>query len=196
MNRKDDCTFCKNNFPDDYQLVTKEPEYWLFLLNRDPQCDYHGLIVLKAAAIDKLGHISDLSDERLPDKAMEELGILLKKACISIRSSDPTIEKVLIASLNTGETTHHLHFHLIPKRYDEPVKVVNKPCEDGGGMFFLARKEIIVDTFSDFLKSITRDTSDKLIDVIKEATRNCVTENVKKLRNNFKWNKSPDNTPI
>jgi diadenosine tetraphosphate (Ap4A) HIT family hydrolase len=187
MNRKDGCAFCKHNFPDDYQLVSKEPEYWVFLLNRDPQCDYHGLIVLKAEAIDKLGHISDLGDDRLPEKAMKELGILLGKACISIKSSDPTIERLLIASLNTGQTSHHLHFHLIPKRYDEPVKVVNKPCENGGGMFFLARKEIVVDTFSDYLKSTTGNESDKIIDNIKDATKCRISENVTKVRNNFKW---------
>jgi prevent-host-death family protein len=50
--------------------------------------------------------------------------------------------------------------------------------------------------FSDFLKSIAGNASDKLTDDIKEATKNRVIENVKQLRSNFKWNKSPDNNPI
>ena len=187
MSRQEDCAFCKSSFPDDYQLVSKEPEYWVFLLSRDPQCDYHGLIVLKAQAIDELGHISDLGDDRLPDKAMKELGVLLNKACISIKSSDQTIERLLIASLNTGQTSHHLHLHLIPKRYEESVKTVNKPCEDGGGMFFMARKEIVIDTFSDYLKSTTGNESEKIIKNIKDATKHRITENVKKVKNNFKW---------
>lgn len=118
---------------------------------------------------------------------MKELGVLLREACISIKSSDPTIERLLIVSLNTGQTTHHLHFHLIPKRYDEPIKVVNKPCEDGGGMFFLARKEIVVDTFSDYLKSTTGIESEKIINDIKGALRRRINENAKRVKNNFRW---------
>ena len=113
MNRKDGCAFCKEDFPDDYQLVSNKPQYWVFLLNREPQCDYHGLIVLKAETIDNIGHISDLGDDRLPDKALRELGILLSKASYAIKSSDTGIERILVASLNTGQTSQHLHFHLI-----------------------------------------------------------------------------------
>ncbi len=187
MNRKNDCTFCRKDFPKDYQLVSKDPPNWLFILNRDPQCDYHAIIVLKAKTIEKYGHISDLCDDRLPDDAVRELGLLLKKAGMSIKKTDPTVEKILIASLNTGEATQHLHFHLIPKRYSEPVKVINKPCVDGGGMLFLARKEIVVDTFSDFPASTTGDNADKLMHDIKIAKKKRVTENAYRLQRNFKW---------
>ena len=187
MKRETNCVFCRSNFPSDYQLVSADPKYWNFLLNRDPQCDYHCLIVLKAEAVEIFGHIGDLGDCRLPDEAMEELGILLKKACISIKACDPNIEKVLVVSLNTGKGSQHLHFHLIPKRIEEQVKTINNPTEDGGGMFFLARKEIVVDTFSDFLKSTTGCASGKLMNNIKEVTKEKVTENAKKLKKNFKW---------
>lgn len=188
-NRELECVFCKTDFPLEYQLISDAPEYWFFVSNRSPQTDYHCLIVLKSKVIDKYGHISDLSDERLPDEAMEEFGILLKRACVAIKASDPLqIEKVLIASLNTGEHSKHLHFHLIPKRYEEPIKTVNDPCKDGGGMFFLARKEVVHDTFSDFLRSTTGDRAEELICKIKEeATKDRVKENTLRLKKNFKW---------
>jgi diadenosine tetraphosphate (Ap4A) HIT family hydrolase len=191
MKRESDCVFCREDFTSDYQLVSAEPNYWNFLLNRDPQCDYHCLIVLKTEAVEKFGHIGDLGDCRLPDKVMKEFGILLKKACISIKACDSNFEKVLLVSLNTGEGSQHLHFHLLPKRIEEQIKTVNDPTKDGGGMFFLARKEIIIDTFSDFLKSTTGCASGKLMNNIKEATKEKVAGNAENLKNHFKWCLSP-----
>jgi diadenosine tetraphosphate (Ap4A) HIT family hydrolase len=94
-------------------------------------------------------------------------------------------------SLNTGEGSQHLHFHLLPKRIEEQIKTVNDPTKDGGGMFFLARKEIIIDTFSDFLKSTTGCASGKLMNNIKEATKEKVAGNAENLKNHFKWCLSP-----
>ena len=187
MNRKHVCIFCNSDFPLKYQLISDAPKFWFFVSNISPQTDYHCLIVLKAEVVDKIGHISDLGDEKLPDEVMREFGILLKKACLSIKKSDSSIEKVLIASLNTGERSKHLHFHLIPKRDNEPVKTVNDPCKDGGGMFFLGRKEIVHDTFSDFLELTTGDMSEELKKKIEKATEARVTENTQRLKKKFTW---------
>ena len=54
-------------------------------------------------------------------------------------------------------------------------------------MFFLARKEIVVDTYSDYLKSTTGNESEKISEYIKTATMCRIKENVIKVRNNFKW---------
>ena len=188
MNREPDCSFCRSDFPSKYQLISDAPKFWFFVSNISPQTDYHCLIVLKAEVVDKYGHISDLSDEKIPDEVMREFGILLKKACMSIKKSDSSIEKVLVASLNTGEHSKHLHFHLIPKRSEETIKTVNDPGKDGGGMFFLARKEIVHDTFYDFLKSTTgNDMGEDLNCKIKEATKDRVRDNTLRLKENFTW---------
>ncbi len=186
------CVFCKSDFPSEYQLISDKPKYWFFISNRNPQTDYHCMIIFKSNSDDeqghKIGHIQDLNDDRLPPDAMSEFGILLQRACIAIKASDDSIERVLIASLNTGKGTQHLHFHLLPKRKQELIRTVHKPDEDGSGMFFLARKEIVVDTFSDFVESVTGDLSAELVCKIKEATRKRVAENTIRLKRNFKWN--------
>ena len=195
-NRKDNCVFCKNGFPHDYQLVSKAPRYWILILSVEPQCDFHCLIVLKASIIDKIGHISHVGDKRLPYEVMSELGSVLNKFSIAITKSDSTIEKILVVSLNTGKGSEHLHFHLIPKRYEEPVKMVNKPDEDGGGMFFLGRKEIVASTFSDFLDSTTGTESEELKNKIIKATKAKVTKNAQRLRKIFNEIWIVDNNPI
>jgi diadenosine tetraphosphate (Ap4A) HIT family hydrolase len=183
--RKNSCVFCRDDFPCDYQLVSAAPEYWILVLNIEPQCDFHCIIVLKASIIDRIGHISHVGDKRLPDEAMIELGLLLNKASIAMKKSDPTIDKILSVSLNTGKTSKHMHVHLIPKRLKEQVKTINNPREDGGGLFFLARKEVILDTFKSFLKSTTGDESNKLITAINNATKDRVKRNAKILKENF-----------
>jgi len=194
--RKDNCVFCKDNFPYDYQLVSAAPKYWFLILNAEPQCDFHCLIVLKASIIDKIGHISHMGDKRLPDEAMGEFGLLLKKASVAIKKSDSTVEKILAVSLNTGKNSKHIHIHLIPKRVKEQVKAVNNPKEDGGGLFFLARKEILLDTFRDFLKSTTGDRSNILIKNIDNATKARVSSNAKILKKNFERIWKSDNKQI
>ena len=193
---KDNCVFCKDDFPYDYQLVSSAPKYWFLILNIEPQCDFHCLIVLKSSIIDKIGHISHVGDKRLPDEAMGELGLLLKKASIAIKKSDSTVEKILVVSLNTGKNSKHIHVHLIPKRVKEQVKTVNNPKEDGGGLFFLARKEILLDTFRDFLKSSTGDRSNKLIKNIGNATKAKLSSNAKILKKNFDKIWKSDNKQI
>jgi diadenosine tetraphosphate (Ap4A) HIT family hydrolase len=194
--RKDNCVFCGNDFPYDYQLVPDAPEYWFLILNIEPQCDFHCLIVLKASIVDEIGHISDVGDKRVPDRAMCELGLLIKKASVAMKKSDPTIEKILTVSLNTGNTSKHIHFHLIPKRFKEQVKTVNNPKEDGGGMFFLARKEIVLDTYRRILKSTTGKDSHKLIKNIDSATTDRVKRNAKILKKNFEKIWKSDNNEI
>lgn len=93
------------------------------------------MIVLNA---EKVGHCSDMTDENLPPKALLELGKLLNRACKSIKGVDSEVETVLITSLNMGDNSRHLHFHLIPKRKHEKVRTVADPNKDGGGMFFIA----------------------------------------------------------
>ena len=96
-NNETECIFCnKGEFPKPFQVVSEAPEYWLFVLDIKPQTDFHSLIVLKAEAVEKIGHIEDFGDDRLPKKAIEEFGTLLNKACVSIKACDPNIEKVLI----------------------------------------------------------------------------------------------------
>jgi len=194
--RNNSCVFCKNDFPYDYQLVSAAPEYWFLVLNIDPQCDFHCIIVLKASIIDKIGHISHVGDKRLPDEAMIELGLLLKKTSIAMKKSDSTIDKILLVSLNTGRTSKHMHVHLIPKRLKEQVKTINNPREDGGGLFFLARKEIILDTFKYFLKSTSGDESNKLITAIDNATKDRVERNAKILKENFEKIWKSDNKSL
>ena len=191
--RKKGCAFCREDFPYDYQLISDAPAYWFLLSNISPQCDFHCLLVFKSKVFDKIGHISDLGDSRLPNKAVAELGLLLKKASMAIKKSDPKIENVLLASLNTGKTTKHMHFHLIPKRRGEKVKTVNNPNDDGGGLFFLARKEIVVDTFKEFINSTTADNGSMLIDKIDKATRKRVKTNTTLLKENFEKIWTSDN---
>jgi len=194
--RKDNCIFCRDDFPYDYQLVSAAPEYWTLVLNIEPQCDFHCLIVLKASIVDKIGHISDVGDKRVPDRAMCELGILIKKASLALKDSDPTIEKIFAVSLNTGKTSKHIHFHLIPKRFKEQVKTVNNPKEDGGGMFSLARKEIVLDTYRCILKLTTGKNGCKLIKTIDNATADRVKRNAKILKKNFEKIWKSDNNEI
>ena len=182
MDKQEGCVFCRKDFPYDYQLVSKAPKFWLFVLNMNPQTDLHSLIVLNA---EKAGHICDLTDENLSSKALEELGILFSRACKAIKTADSEVEKVLITSLNMGEKSNHLHFHLIPKRSNEKVKTVANPEKDGGGMFFMARKEIVVDTYKDFLNSTTGGEGEELICRISEATKKQVARNAKVLRSKF-----------
>jgi diadenosine tetraphosphate (Ap4A) HIT family hydrolase len=184
MDKEAGCIFCRKDFPEPYQLVSEDPKFWLFVLNINPQTDLHSLIVLNAK---KVGHISDLTDENLPPPALEELGILLNRACKAIRAADTEVEKVLITSLNMGEKSEHLHFHLIPKRSNEKVKTVANPKKDGGGMFFMARKEIVVDTYKDFLTSITGSEGEELIGKIKKATKKQVSRNTQILKSKFEW---------
>ncbi len=127
---------------------------------------------------------------------MKEFGLLLKRACISIKKADPKIRGILVVSLNAGKGTGHLHFHLIPRRQGEPIKTVNNPREDGGGMFFLGRKEIVVDTFSDFLNSTTGNESNKLKEKIRNATKNKVRKNAQELRTIFEKNWKTDDKQI
>jgi diadenosine tetraphosphate (Ap4A) HIT family hydrolase len=184
MDKQPDCVFCKKDFPCDYQLVSGAPGHWLFVLNVNPQTDLHGMIVLNA---EKAGHCRDLAAEDLPQEAVSELGKLLSQACKSIKAVDPEVDTVLITSLNMGEDSRHLHFHLIPKRKNEKVRRVANPDEDGGGMFFMARKEIVVDTYSDFIRSTTNCEAEHLISEIREAQKKQITRNVEKLRQKFQW---------
>ena len=185
---KDECTFCRNDFPYDFQLISNAPRYWLFVLNMNPQSDFHCLLVLKAALMKTIGHISDLGDRRLPGDVMKELGLLMNKASIAIRSSDQTIKKVFLASLNTGSKSKHIHVHLIPKRKGEKVRTVNNPYDEGGGLFFLARKEIVVDTLREFIESTTGST--RLKDAIARSTKAKLVRNSRILKANFDriWN--------
>jgi diadenosine tetraphosphate (Ap4A) HIT family hydrolase len=182
LKRKKHCTFCKRDFPENYQVISSKPKYWLFILSRGPQTDFHSLIVFKA----DIGHISELSDRSLPEEALIELGILLRRACVSIKKVDRGIDKILMVSLNAGKGSKHLHFHLIPKRTGELITMVNNPREDGGGMFFIGRKEIVVDTFSDFLEQTTGNESRELIKKVKKATKRKIRNNAQQLRAEFK----------
>ena len=143
--------------------------------------------------METIGHISHVGDGRLPDEAMSELGVLLKKASLAIQKSDSTIERILVASLNTGRTSKHMHVHLIPRRTTEQVKTPNNPKDDGGGFCFLARKEIVVDTLKDFLESTTGDKSIKLKNGLADATKAKIQKNAKTLRMNFEHIWQSDN---
>lgn len=184
MDKQLGCDFCGNDFPCDYQLVSGAPKCWLFVLNSNPQTDLHGMIVLKPK---KGKHCADLTGEHLPRKALPELNKLLRRACQSIKEVDDTVETVMITSLNLGEKSRHLHFHLIPKRKKEKVRTVNNPCEDGGGMFFMARKEIVVETYKDFLRSTTGCEAEYLICEIRKAQKKQIARNVEKLKRKFQW---------
>jgi diadenosine tetraphosphate (Ap4A) HIT family hydrolase len=178
MDRQAGCVFCAKDFPCEWQLISDAPDYWLFVLNIKPQTDLHATIVLKH-------HVYGLTDNRLSIRAMKEFGIVLKKASMSIKKADPSVQRVLVVSLNSGKASKHLHFHLIPKRLVEPVKMLNKPKEDGNGMFFLGRKEITAGTFVDFLNSTTGNKSNKLKKEIEEAIKDKITKNAQQLRTIF-----------
>ena len=178
MDKQAKCDFCGKGFPHKYQLVSDFPDHWYFVLNIKPQTDLHGMIVLK-------DHAYGLTDNRCSNKAMDEFGVLLKKACISIQKADITIQKILVVSLNIGKKSKHLHFHLIPKRREEPVKMLTNPKEDGNGMFFLGRKEITASTFGDFVNSTTGNKGRDFIKDIDEATKDKITKNAQQLKSIF-----------
>lgn len=116
LKKKERCTFCKPDFPEEYQVISSKPKYWFFILNRNPQADFHSLIVFKAV----VGHISELSDTNLPDEAVIELGVLLKKACVSIKRVDRGIDKILMVSLN-AEKDQSIYISILFPR--EPTNV-------------------------------------------------------------------------
>jgi hypothetical protein len=78
----------------------------------------------------------------------------------------------------------------------EPVKMLNKPREDGNGMFFLGRKEIAASLFVDFLNSTTGTRSEELKNKIKKATKAKVTKNAQRLGKIFNKIWIADNNPI
>lgn len=186
-----DCIFCNSNFPTEDQLISDEPDSWLFVYNINPQTDYHCMVVLKKEVFLKrnIAHVDNIGDSNLPDDILKELGIVLNRACRSIRCGSESIDKVLIASLNTGKGSSHLHFHLIPKRKDEKIRTVHDPDKEGGGLFFMARKEIVVDTFGKYMDSICGDESDRIKGEIKAAKKRKIKANVELLRKNFNWDK-------
>lgn len=111
----------------------------------------------------------------------------MHKAAKAIKACSSDIERVLIVSLSTGHGSKHLHFHLIPKRFGGAVKTVNDPEVDGGGMFFLVRKEIVADTFREFLKSTASCLADKLLSGINKAVKERVATNTGLLKEKFHW---------
>lgn len=191
MEKENNCIFCdKSKFPKDYQLVSDEPKCWIFAHNKNPHCDYHCLIVLKPGVFKKNEHFSSLGDAELPEKAQKELGQLLNKACTTIKACSKDIESVFVASIAAGERTKHLHFHLIPKQKDEEVKTPHDPEQDGGGMFFLARKELIGDTMHRQLESSTGLFIGSHAQQIKADIKKRVESNTKQLRKKFSWETS------
>ena len=192
MNEDEACVFCRNDFPEVYQLVSSKPKYWLFIHNKNPHTDYHCLVILKREAMECSGldHVSDigcLDDTEKSSEALSELGRVLNKAVRAIKACSSEIERVLIVSLSTGHGSKHLHFHLLPKLVGEAVKTVNNPEVDGGGMFFLARKEIVADTFREFLKTTASCMADKLLSDISRAVTERVATNTRLLREKFHW---------
>jgi diadenosine tetraphosphate (Ap4A) HIT family hydrolase len=150
------------------------------------------LVILKRETIENanMDHISDIGgfdDSERSSEILSELGRVLHTAAKAIKACSTDIERVLVASLSTGHGSKHLHFHLIPKRYDEPVKTVYDPELDGGGMFFLARKEITADTFREFLKSRSGCMTDKLLSDIDKAVAERVAMNTACLKEKFRW---------
>lgn len=189
MKYSDKCIFCKEGFPKAFQVVSAEPEHWLFIHNIKPQADYHCLVVLKKEVIIKNKikgrHGVDIGDARLPDGVLTELGKVLNRSCRAIKRCDKNIERILVLSLNTGEGTEHLHFHLIPKRKKEKIRTVNNPNKRGGGMFFLARKEIVADTLNDYFKATCGDQAEVIKKKYEKAVESRVKRNVERLRKNF-----------
>lgn len=53
-------------------------------------------------------------------------------------------------------------------------------------MFFIGRKEIVVDTFSDFLEQTTGKESRELINKVQKATKRKIRNNAQQLRAEFK----------
>jgi diadenosine tetraphosphate (Ap4A) HIT family hydrolase len=185
MARQNSCVFCDPKFPHDYQIIDDSKKYWFFVHNINPHWDYHCLIVLKPQVFDNVNHCPSLSDVKFDDQVMLELGPLLNKACRTIKACSPEIESVFITALGAGDGSKHLHFHLIPKRRDEQVKTLHNPKTDGGGMFFLARKEIMVDGLHDYLKTTTGGKADILFSEIDEAVKKRVKDNTKLLKKKY-----------
>ena len=195
MNQKSGCIFCRNDFPNPDELVSKAPKYWLFIHNRNPHTNYHCLVVLKSEVFSRgdIEHVDSISDSQLKDDILQELGIVLNRASAAIKACSSDIDRVLISSLNTGEGSSHLHFHLVPKRKDEKVMTVHEPDRKGGGMFFMARKEIVADTFEDYIKSTCCCSSDRLLSEIKKAREENIIRNTLLLREKFVWEEDKKN---
>jgi diadenosine tetraphosphate (Ap4A) HIT family hydrolase len=150
-------------------------------------CDFHCLIVLKKEIHLNTWnpHINDIGTNKLPEEVFSELWILLNKTSFTIKKCSANIKTVSIASLNSGMDSKHTHFHLIPILKNDNVKKVNSLDIDGGGFSFLARKEIVDDTLSDFIGATCWDSSSKILDSIDSAQKKRVSENVKLLRKFF-----------
>ena len=172
--------------------MSSKPKHWLFVHNKNPHTDYHCLVILKREAMGSVGldHVSDIGgfeDTKESLEVLSELGRVLNRAARAIKDCSSDIERVLIVPMNTGRGSKHLHFHLLPKLVGEAVKTVNNPKVDGGGMFFLARKEIVADTFREFLKSTASCMADRLLSDISMAVTERVTTNTRLLREKFHW---------
>jgi diadenosine tetraphosphate (Ap4A) HIT family hydrolase len=172
-----DCIFCKKTFPLERLLVSDKPKHWYLVHNLRPVCDFHCLLVLK-------NHDQDISSENLSPEVLHELGILLNKACLAIKKCSNDIKTVTVSSLNSWENSKHLHFHLIPIFKDEQVKRVNKPL-DGGGFFYLWRKEITDDTFDEYIETTCWEYSWKILHSIQEAIERRTSQNTELLREYF-----------
>lgn len=179
------CFFCSEEFPDPSLLISGESKHWYLVHSKQPQTKLHCLLVLKPSSMPPEFHVQQLADLTFCPHALTELGILLGKASKALRACSDKIVNVLVVSLNTGVSSKHLHFHLIPVWYGESVKTVANSISDGGGMFFLARKEVVVDTVDSVIQSICGDSADSVKYFILEATYQESIKNVLALRKSY-----------
>lgn len=172
------CIFCQENFPLSYQLISDQPDFWYFVHNISPMNNFHSLLVYKI-------HTNGMGNWELPKWAVDELWTLLQLCSKVILESSEDIERVNIVSLNSWNWSKHLHYHLIPIFKNEIVKKVNS-SEDGGWFTHLSIKEILDDSFIDYIKSICGEKSEWIINKIFNARMIQVKKNTILLRKKFK----------
>ena len=108
------------------------------------------------------------------------------------REEVPMVLQQYVKFNNVGEATTVMQvIDRFNQRLDLIVEKADNKKSAGIDVFISgldrARKEIVEDTFSDFLKSTTGDKSNKLICCIKKARKKKVKENTKRLKEKFQW---------
>lgn len=163
-----ECVFCRTDFPLAHQLISDRSPYWTIVHDLQPMGAFHCLVVSKK-------HYEDIGASDMETNALSELGGLLHALSAAIQECSQDIARVNILSMNSGEYSKHLHFHVVPIYKHEKIRKVDNTGLDGSGLTFLSRKEIVVDCIKEYIAAncgkLSEQVSHMLKEVIKEEVR-------------------------
>lgn len=173
---KRECIFCSEFFPLDYQIIY-EFKFWYFIYEINPMRDFHCMLISK----EHYWGIEEVDDLEI----LQDIWRAIKVCVDTMKRSSKNIKSISILSLNLWKCTKHLHFHLIPIFYTDNIKNINNYIEDWSWINFLANKEVVQDSYQNYIKSIFWNKSDILLKKINNILRKTIKENVLILKNNL-----------